>query len=91
MDYHLVFIHPCEHTPSVHGAKNGESDIFPDFYPRTELYSEPFLRSFIYLYFTSSYGHFPFNDSERVVMFMYFYLLHAYCDFIALTDFKIYE
>ena len=71
--------------------KNGESDIYPDYYPRTELYSEPFLRSFIYLYFISSYGHFPFNDSERVFICMYFYLLHAYCDFIVLMSFMIYE
>ena len=45
-------VHPCEHTPSAHGT-NGQSDIFPDFYPRTELYSVPLLRSFIYFLFLS--------------------------------------
>ena len=63
-------------------------------YSRTftqDFYSESLLRSYIYLYFISSYGHFPFNDSERVFICMYFYLLHAYCDFIVLTDFMIYE
>ena len=68
-------VHPCEHTPSAHGT-NGQSDIFQDFYPKTELYSVPLLRSFIYFLFLSQAMDIFFLMKANIY-FMYVFLSHV--------------